>query len=350
VTVLAKRAGDDDLVAIAAWARMRASERNALFRRQRTSMPHPTTWGRILGHAVDPDALTQAVAEVRVPPAADVPARGSILLVLDGTTLRGTIPVSSTRGVHRLATALPATGVVLLQVEVERKENDIVAAPRLLRQRDLTGMVVTGDAMHTQRAVRIQIVEQGGEYRGTVKDNQPILRQAGAMLFDPDLVAFAGGPAALDVRSVTTVENGHGRREERTITVSSLLVETSDWPSLEQAVRLDYRHTDLNTGKTRSEVRSGITSQPPDVADPTTLLAQVRGEWGSETGLHGRRDVTLGEDASQVSWDQAPHVLATVNTTVIGLVLAHGYTNLAQARRAFNYLVDTCVQQRCLSW
>jgi hypothetical protein len=145
------------------------------------------------------------------------------------------------------------------------------------------------------------------------------------MLVDPDLVAVAGGPAALDFRRVTTVEQAHGRLEERTLTVSSLVQEPSDWPSLAQAVRLDYRHTDLSTGKISTEVRSGITSQPSEVADPTRLLAQVCRE-------------------------QAPHVLATVNTTVIGLVFTHGYANLAHARRTFNYLVDTYLHQLCLSW
>jgi len=88
------------------------------------------------------------------------------------------------------------------------------------------------------------------------------------MVFDPNLVACAGGPAALDFRSITTVEKGHGRLEERTITVSRLLTETSDWFYLAQAFRLDYRHTDLSTGNTSTEVPSGITSQPPDVAAP----------------------------------------------------------------------------------
>jgi len=98
LAVPAKLAGADDLVAIAAWARVRASELNARFRRQRTSMPHPTTGERILSQAVDPAVLTRAVAEVPAPPAPEVPARGSILLVLDGKTLRGTIPPGSTWG------------------------------------------------------------------------------------------------------------------------------------------------------------------------------------------------------------------------------------------------------------
>ncbi len=129
VAVLAKLAGADARDAIADWARLRASELNALFRRQRTTMPHPTTWGRILGQTVDPVALTQVVAAVLAPAAPELPARGSILLVLDGKTLRGTIPPGSTRGVHLLAAYLPATGVVLVQVAVERKDNEIAAAP-----------------------------------------------------------------------------------------------------------------------------------------------------------------------------------------------------------------------------
>jgi hypothetical protein len=164
IAVLAKLAGQDKVHAIAEWARLRAHELNALFRRQRSSMPHPTTWQRIFRQAVDPQALSQLVREVLAPASCEVPARGSILLVLDGKTLRGTIPRGSTRGVHLLAAYLPATGVVVAQVEVDQKENEISAAPRLLRHLDLTGMVVTGNAMHTQRQLSIQIVEQGGNY------------------------------------------------------------------------------------------------------------------------------------------------------------------------------------------
>jgi hypothetical protein len=104
------------------------------------------------------------------------------------------------------------------------------------------------------------------------------------------------------------------------------------------------------TGETSSEVRYGITSQPPDIADPRKLLAQVRGEWGIETGLHGRRDVTLGEDDAHLRHGQAAHVLAVLNNTVVGLVLKHGYANLAQARRVLDYLVNKCLHHLCLSW
>jgi len=76
-------------------------------------------------------------------------------------------------------------------------------------------------------------------------------------------MAFAGEPTAQDFCSVTTVGKGHGPPEKRTITVRSLLMEPNDWPSLAQAVRLHYRHTDLSTGNTNTEVRYRITNQPP---------------------------------------------------------------------------------------
>ena len=94
---------------------------------------------------------------------------------------------------HLLSLYRPDQGMTLFQVAVDGKENEIVAAPRLLQSFDLTGMVVTGDAMQTQRALSIQIVEQGGDYLWPVKDNQPTLRADVERLFDPDLVAFAGG-------------------------------------------------------------------------------------------------------------------------------------------------------------
>ncbi|NNJ10394.1 ISAs1 family transposase [Chloroflexales bacterium ZM16-3] len=103
---------------------------------------------------------------------AAVPERGSIVLAVDGKTLRGTIPAGQSRGVHLVAAYLPEQGVVLAQRAVDRKENEIVAVPKLLKQLDLTGMVVVGDAMQAQRELSIQVVEAQGDYLWFVKENQ----------------------------------------------------------------------------------------------------------------------------------------------------------------------------------
>src|SRR5947209_1334588 len=90
IALLAKLAGAQSLRAIAEWARLRAAELCPLVGLTRLTMPHPATWSRILGWALDPQLLDQAVRQVLAPPASEVPARGSIALAIDGKTLRGT--------------------------------------------------------------------------------------------------------------------------------------------------------------------------------------------------------------------------------------------------------------------
>ena len=84
----------------------------------------------------------------------------------------------------------------------------------------------------------------------------------------------------------------------------------------------------------------GATFLPAAVASPERLLALVRGQWGIEHGLHQRRDATMREDHSQLRMGHAPHLLAMLNNTVIGLMARQGSTNLAELRREFAYQFD----------
>ena len=89
-----------------------------------------------------------------------------------------------------------------MQMVVEKdKENEIIVAPKLLKCLDLRGKVVTGDAMHTQRHISIQIVEAGGEYVWIVKANQPKTRQAIEQLFAPQHPVAGLGCPPMDFRS-----------------------------------------------------------------------------------------------------------------------------------------------------
>ena len=178
VAVLAKLAGYRRLEAVADWAKLRCHELHALFGTKRARMPHHTTRSRILGYAVDVVALEHMVQQrFSPPPVGEVPDRGSIAVALDGKTIRGTIPRGQCRWMHLLATDAPNEGVVLFQVAVDTKENEIVAAPVRLQHLALPGMRITGDTMFTQRALSIQIVEAEGDYLWMVKDNQPTLRE-----------------------------------------------------------------------------------------------------------------------------------------------------------------------------
>lgn len=345
IAVLGRFAGHTHLAALADWARLRAPALAQLFGLPRSTMPHPATWSRILGHAVDLMTLEAVLRDFFHDQicTAEVPARGSIILAIDGKTLRGTIPAGQARGVHLIAAYLPDRGVVLAQLPVDHNANEIVVMPQLLQLIDLTGMVVVGDAMQAQRDLSTQIVAAGGDYLWTIKENQPRLRADLELLFARPRLAQGWSDPTTDFVTFRQVEKGHGRLEERTIVVSRMLRDYVDWPYLDQVFRLERVVTER--GRCTSEVRYGITSLPPCVADAQRLLMVTRAEWGIENGLHWRRDVTLGEDACQVRRGHAPQVLAALNNLVIGLVRQAGGRNLAAAQRACAYAVDRQLAQ-----
>ena len=347
VAVLAKLAGYTRVQAIADWAKLRQHELHLLFATKRPRMPHHTTWSRILGYAIDLTALEQFVSQLLSPPRlGDLPERCSIAVALDGKTIRGTIPRGQSHGgVHLLAAYVPQRGVVLLQVAVDTKENEIVAAPLLLGHLELNGVVLSGDAMFTQRELSIQIVEAGGDYLWMVKSNQPKLRDDIELLFAPEYVSAGCSAVPVDFTSARTIECGHGRIEERTLTASSLLAEYSDWPYLAQVFKVEYRTTEVRTGKETLAVRYGVTSAPREVLDATGLLKATREHWGIETGLHSRRDGSFEEDRMRTRSGQAPQVLAALNNVALGLLGCQGITDVASAQRAIAYHLDRLLQQ-----
>jgi predicted transposase YbfD/YdcC len=225
--VLAKLAGYARLEDISTWAHLRAADLTALFGLSRPSMPHQATWSRIFAHAIDLEAfearLTSFFQAQRH--SAELPSRGSIVLAIDGKTLRGTIPAGHSRGVHLLAAFLPEQGIVLAQAPVDGKENEIVVAPKLLARLPLNGVVVVGDALHTQRALSSTIVEANGDYLWFADKNQPTLLDEISQLFVEPKVEKGWSLPPTDFETASQVEGGHGRVEERSITVSSLLAD-----------------------------------------------------------------------------------------------------------------------------
>jgi hypothetical protein len=150
IATLAKLAEQDAPQDIADWARLRAPTLADLFGLDRPTMPHPTTWNRVFGAAIDPQQFARVVADFLTVATAmrgtRKRRRGRVAICLDGKTLRGTIPAGVTRGVHLLAAYLPEQGIVLVEVVVEGKENEIVTARAVLALIDVQGCVVTGDA------------------------------------------------------------------------------------------------------------------------------------------------------------------------------------------------------------
>jgi len=330
---LAKMGGEDTPSGIAAWARARQELFSTVFNLKRPSMPGHNTYRRTLKAGLSLADLDREIgAYLRAWPEVGHEVR----ITLDGKTVRGTIACGETRGLHLLAAYLPGLGVVLAQLAVDAKTNEITAAPQVLKLLDLQGKIVTGDAMFAQRALSLLIVQAGGDYVWTVKDNQAQLKQDIEQLFDDQQRCVPGfSPAPTDFASAHTTNSGHGRIETRRLTTSSLLNETCRWPGAQQVFKLERQTTLVARDQQRTEVIYGITSLSAAQAGPDRLLAIVREHWGHENGLHYRRDVTFHEDAGRtLDWTVA-EALALFNNLVLALLLRGGHTNAAQERRYY---------------
>lgn len=252
--------------------------------------------------------------------------------------MTGTVQLGHS-GVHLLAIYLPAEGLVLAQTEIGAKANEIRAAPGMLAEIELKGLVITGDAMFTQRHLCLQIVAAGGDYVLEVKENQPRLLDDIQTLFAPQTPIPGAGRVPTDFSTAITTDKGHGRIERRVITVSSMLQEYSDWPHLAQVYRIENHITHTTTGTETHGVRYGITSLGVDQVTAEQLQALVRRHWGIESGLHYRRDVVLGEDRCRVRTGQAPHVHAALNNLIVGL-LHRQAPSMAQSLRELSYQIE----------
>lgn len=250
--------------------------------------------------------------------------------------MRGTIPQGCSQGVHLLAAYLPDEGVVLKQVEVGAKENEISAAPRLIEALSLQQRVVCGDAMHTQRELSAAVLAQGGDYVWFVKDNQPALLADVEQFFAAPQKAAGWPRPPLPQTVAQSTEKGHGRLEQRTLTLLADGTGFLDWPGVRQVFQLQRRVVHTQTGAITHEVIYGITSCDSETTTADHLLTWTRAYWGIENGLHYRRDVTLREDATRSSQPQLARTLAAINNFLVGLAQKLGYPNLASARRIFD--------------
>ena len=327
--VLAKLAGEDRLTGISEWVWHRKEALAKALGLKRPQAPHRTTYSRVLGGTLEVEELAAAVGNFFAGGSGD----GQLVqIAIDGKTLRGSIPSGQSRGVHLMAAYIPGEGVVLAQVEVEGKENEIKAAPRLLESIDLRGKVVSADAMLAQRQLSTQIVEAGGQYVWTIKKNQPQLHDDIATFFDS---APAVEPGVKDPSSATTLDKGHGRIEKRVLTASAGLKDYLDWPYAQQVFRLERRFEYVKEGKITRETAYGITSLGPDQASPLRLLEIVRTHWKIENGLHYRRDETMREDWCHLRLGHAQPMMAAINNLVLGLLLRRGVRNVPRQRRRY---------------
>jgi predicted transposase YbfD/YdcC len=338
ILFLAKLCGQNTPVEIADWAKNQAATLVQLLKLKRTWMPHHNTIRRVFQDILDEsefERLMQAYQQQQ--------GGGGEQLAMDGKTLRGTRIAEVEPADHVLSVYDVQAQRVAAQAAVDQKENEIVAAPRALEQVEIAGKIISGDAMHAQRALSAQIVERGGDYLWVVKENQERLHQDIERLFTPDKPKPGFGKITTDFLQAETVNKGHGRIEKRQIQTSAMLNDYVDWPGLGQVYRLERRFTWMRQGqviKTSQEVEYGITSLTREKASPKRVLQVRRKHWLIETGLHYRRDVTFREDATRMTKGAAGRILAMIHNVVLALIKQAGYQNAAQARRWFNGHID----------
>lgn len=331
--LLAKICGEDKPSGMAEWAKHRLTWLCEALKLERKKMPHRSSYERIMEKVVSWEELEQLVSRVL---SGKHYFGKQVVVAIDGKVLRGTLDEKQ-EGVYLLAAYLPGEGIVLMEVAIQGKGQEREAAPQVLKSIDLRDKVVIGDALHTQRAVSIQIVEAGGEYVWFVKGNQPQLEENLRLWFgpDPDPIPGQSYPPK-DFETAQSVNKGHGRIEQRRLTVSSQLKDFLEWPYQEQVFKLERRFMFTKTGEVQEQVVYGITSLTREEVSPQRLLHMTRSYWGIENGLHYRRDVTLHEDHTRMTHRNAARIMACLNNLVLGLLIGKlKYRYLPSARRFF---------------
>jgi predicted transposase YbfD/YdcC len=316
VAVTAVLAGARSFTAIGEWAANLSGEQ--LARLGLGTAPDESTLRKLFAR-LDADQLDRALGAWLWTRSEVVDGRR--VFALDGKTVRGAGTRTGTGGraaPHLVAAFDHTVGTVLGQVAIAAKSNEIPAVRDLLACLDLTGAVITVDAMHTQTDTATAITGAGGDYLFTVKGNTPTLHR--------HLKALPWK----DVPAHSQTQTGHGKRTTRTIKVAS----APDWigfPGAKQVAQV--RRTVTTNGKKSIEIVYLITSADPVSTPPATLAAWVQGHWRIENRLHWVRDVTFDEDRSQVRTGQAPRVMATFRNVAISLLRLAGWDNIAAALR-----------------
>ena len=281
--------------------------------------PDETTLRRTLAR-VDADALDSAVgawlADRLHPPG---PRRRRAIAV-DGKTLRGAVGGGG-HPVHLLAALDHTNGVVLAQQQVDGKTNEISRFQPLLADLELTGTIITADAMHTQRQhAEFLVTGKHGDYLFIVKGNQPALHD--------QLRARPWHAIPVMDRSR---DQAQGRIEIRTLKVAT--VAGLAFPHAAQAIQITRRVRDLTSRRWRTVTVYAVTSLPTSNASPWQLAGYIRGHWTIENGLHYVRDVTFTEDASHARTGDFPRAMATLRNLTISALHLAGHTNIAAALR-----------------
>lgn len=236
-------------------------------------------------------------------------------VAIDGKVLRGSFDRAADQDpLHTITAFATETRLVLRQMSVDDKSNEIPAVPQLLELMDLAGAVVTLDAMHCQKKTAKSIMAAEADYVLTVKANQGKLAKRLLELF------IEYGEANYDVdglRRHVTVEKSHGRQERREYYAIEVPDEPlfDDWAGI-ASIGMVYRHREGGVAE-HDENSFFISSLPPKVKRLSRL---VRDHWKIENSEHYVLDVTFAEDASRIRVGSSPGISAAFRRMALNIL------------------------------
>ncbi len=342
--LLGKMAGETKLDGIIDWINERQKEMKKLLNWPK-GFPVSKTYTDALAKC-DHREVTRAIAQVLVKARAvercdDEPSRlvaqkepNNDLLIqtaVDGKILRGTLKHGrdDQPKVHLLSFYECESGLVLDQILVHKENNEESACKAILHPLLVKGRIISADAIFSCRAWCAVIHVYDGYYVIPIKDNNPAVLRDLTEFFEDE------GIDRGEFQYHKETNKGHGRREVREIWTSTQMNEwfEKEWAGIAQVFMI--RRTVKEKGEKRIEIVYGMTNVPRKKADAKRILEVNRKHWHIENRLHYRRDVTLGEDASQVRTHGAPEVVAALNGGLLALMDFIGVKNVAKQMRHF---------------
>lgn len=286
-------------------------------------IPSHDTFGRVF-RWLDPQVFEQCFLEWVQ---AVIQVTDGQVIAVDGKTLRRSQDAANGKGpIHMVSAWAEKNRLVLGQVKVDEKSNEITAIPALLRLLELRGCIVTTDAIGCQTEIATLVVEKGGNYLLALKENQ-------GRLFEDVRELFAGAEEVhffnVEHTYAKTTNKNHGRIETRECWCVTdpdfihYLRGFENWKNLRSLVKVRCRRQTANG--TSQEERYFITSQQ---ASAKHLLKAVRDHWSIENGLHWVLDIAFSEDTSRVRKDHAPENMAILRHIALNLLKQDTTLNL----------------------
>jgi predicted transposase YbfD/YdcC len=316
LTILATICGAQNWVEIEQWGYAH-SQWLTEFLDLKHGIPSHDTFGRVFA-LLDPTKLQQAFMAWM----SALAKLAEEVIALDGKTIRRSLDRADGKGaIHVVSAWASINELVLAQFKVDEKSNEITALPELLAMLNLHGSVVTIDAMGCQVEIARQIVDQGGDYVLSLKENQPGLHKDCAELFE-----WLRGPHPLEQEVVLgydeEVDGGHGRIEIRKVWSTEALEglgACERWPGLTTLVMVES--TRQVSDQESLERRYYISSLPGATDDNAKRLNRViRTHWEIENRVHWVLDVAMGEDTNRTRTGESAQNLALIRKLALNLL------------------------------